>query len=121
MWDGIIVKEVKIDFLKLNTRLLSQINFGRQATKQLKLHPFSSFWALKYLTHYIRARREIMLESRLASTPYISENRLSKMPPEKLIWWSLRIVKKSLIKMFSSNSIIVKAKVYNFVTVLNNN
>ena len=59
-----------------------------------------------------------MLESRLASTPHISENRLSKMPPEELIWWSLRIIKKSLIKMFSSNSIIIKAKVYNFMTVL---
>jgi hypothetical protein len=98
---------------------LSQINFGRQAIEQLKLHPLSSLWTLKYTTNDIRARWEIMLEGRLASTPHINQNRLSKMPPEKSIYWPLRIIKKSLIKMIPGNPLAVKAEVYDLVVILN--
>jgi hypothetical protein len=90
--------------------LLSRIEFDRHAIKQLELHPLSSLWALKYTTYHVRASWEIMLEYRLASTSHIGENRLSKMPLEELIWWSLRIIKKCLIKMFSSNIVISKPK-----------
>jgi hypothetical protein len=44
--------------------------------------------------------------NRLASTPHINENSLPKMPTQKLIYRSLRIIKKSLIKMFASNDIV---------------
>ena len=98
---------------------MSQINFGRQAIEQLKLHPLSSLWTLKYITDYIRARWKIMLEDRLASTPHINQNRLSKMPPKKFIYWPLRIIKKSSIKMFPGNLLAVKAEVYDLVVILN--
>jgi hypothetical protein len=59
-----------------------------------------------------------MLEYRLPSASHVDKNRLSKMPPEKLIYWSLRIIKQSLIKMLPSNILAIKAKVHNFVTIL---
>ena len=47
-------------------------NLSRQTTKQLKLHSLGSPRTPKYLAHHIRARREVMLEDRLASTLHVS-------------------------------------------------
>src|ERR1700721_1355820 len=89
-----------------------------KATKQLKLHPFSSFWTLKDTTNYIRARWEIMLKDWLTNPFHVCQNRLPEVPTEKLISWSLGIIKRSLIEVCSRNTFPINTKAYNLVIVL---
>jgi hypothetical protein len=76
----------------------------RFTTKQLKLHPLSSLWTLEYPTHYIRTRWEIMLKDRLTNTFHVCQNRLPEVPTKERINWSLGIIEKSSVKIFSSNT-----------------
>jgi len=98
--------------------LLGQIKFRRQTAKQFKLHSLNRLWTLKNVANNIGPRWKIMLEYRLASTPHINQNRLSKMPPKEFIWWPLRIIKKSSIKMLPGNIMTIKAKVHDFMAIL---
>jgi hypothetical protein len=45
-----------------------------------------------------------MLKYGLASTLHVCQNRLPEVPTEELIGWSLGIIKRSLVKIFSSNA-----------------
>ena len=59
-----------------------------------------------------------MLEYRLPSTLHVDQNRLSEVPPKEFIGWTLRIIKKSLIKMFPGNILTVKTEVYDLIPIL---
>jgi hypothetical protein len=48
-----------------------------------------------------------MLKHRLPSTLHICQNRLPEVPTEELIGWSLGIIEKSLVKIFSSNAVAI--------------
>jgi hypothetical protein len=91
---------------------------SREATKRIKLHPFSSLWTLKDATNYIRARWEIMLKDRLTYPFHVCQNRLPEVPTEKLISRSLGIIKRSLIEVLSRNTFLINTKAYNLVIVL---
>jgi hypothetical protein len=60
---------------------------------------------MKYVTDYIRARREVMLKDRFPSALHVYQDSLSKVPSQELIRRSLRILKKCLIKMLASNTL----------------
>jgi hypothetical protein len=74
--------------------------------------------ALQYATNHIRARWEIMLEDRLPSTLHIYKNSLPEMPTQKLIYWYLRFIEKSAVKMFTSDTLPIECKAHNLVMVL---
>jgi hypothetical protein len=112
--DCLIVQEVRTTSQNIiqvyYTYLLRQIKLSSHTTKQLKLHPLRSLWTLKYITNYIRARREIMLEYWLPSTLHVCQNCLPEVPTKELISWSLGIIKRSLVEMFSSNTFPITNK-----------
>jgi hypothetical protein len=89
-----------------------------ETIEQLELHPLSSLWAPKNTTDYIRARWKIVLEYGLPSTLHINKHGLSEVPPQKLVWWPLRIIEKSLVKMPSSITLKNTAKIHNLVIIL---
>lgn len=59
-----------------------------------------------------------MLEYWLPSTLYVCQNRLPEVPTEELIGWSLGVIKRSLIKVFSSNARPITTEAYNLVIIL---
>jgi len=75
-----------------------------QTAKELKFNSFSRLGTITHFTRHIRTRREIGLEHGLASTSHISQDSLPKVPPQKLIHWSIGFIEKLLIKMCSSNA-----------------
>jgi len=76
----------------------------RKTTVQLELHPFCGFWTFDNLPHHVRARREIVLKNRFASTSHIGQNSLPMMPAKKFISRSFRTVEQSLINICASNA-----------------
>lgn len=62
-----------------------------QPIGQLQLKPFLRQWTFSNLSHHICSRREIMLEHRLPRSSHICEDRLSKVPPKKVIRNTMRI------------------------------
>jgi len=71
----------------------------------LKLHSLPTSWSFHYLTHPIRKRWEIGLKIALSVTLHIGENRLTKMPTEKLIDWPKWIITEALVQLLAGNSI----------------
>ena len=92
----------------------------RQATEQLKLHPLRSLRTAHNLTHHVRTRRKIKLENRLSGSPHIRKYCLPEMPMQKLIDWSMRILKELLIEMFAGDALAIRSETHDLVIILNN-
>ena len=90
------------------------------ATEQLKPHSLRSLRAARYLIHHVRTRRKIELENKLSDSAYACQHCLPGMPAEKLIGWSMRILKKPLIEVIASNALAVRPETRDLVIILNN-
>jgi hypothetical protein len=60
-----------VHLTSLSGRNTTYFNLSSEATKQFEFHPFRCLWTTENVTDNIRARREIMLKPRLASTLHI--------------------------------------------------
>ena len=90
------------------------------ATEQLKLHSLRSLRTARYLIHHVRTRRKIELENKLSGSAHARQHCLPEMSAEKLIGWSMRILKKLLIEVIASNTLAVKSETHDLVIILNN-